>query len=209
MVRIRGVPLLSIWLELCKRTGIEEVLTHVPAHAAAVCNFLKDNTNGVQVRVIAEPQLLGSAGTLRANRDWVDSDEFFWIFYADVLNRADFSTMMQIHRRRNPAATLGLYEGADPRRCGIVTMGADGVIQEFGENPDQPVGNLAFSGLMIGTPAMLDAIPEETPVDIGFHVLPRLAGRMVGYRIDEYLIDIGTMAKYENAQRTWPGFLEV
>jgi mannose-1-phosphate guanylyltransferase len=209
MVPIKGVPLLSIWLELCKRTGIEEVLINVHAHADAVCNFLTNHTNGVQVRVVAEPQLLGSAGTLRANRDWVDSDEFFWIFYADVLNRADFSTMMQIHRRRNPAATLGLYEVPDPRRCGIVTMDTDGVIQEFVEKPDQPAGNLAFSGLMIGTPAMLDAIPEETPVDIGFHVLPRLAGRMVGYRIDEYLIDIGTMANYENAQRTGPGCVEV
>jgi mannose-1-phosphate guanylyltransferase len=209
MVPIKGVPLLSIWLELCKRTGIEEVLINVHAHADAVCDFLRNHTNDVQVRVVAEPQLLGSAGTLRANRDWVNSDEFFWIFYADVLNRADFGMMMQIHRRRNPAATLGLYEVPDPRRCGIVTMDGNGVIQEFVEKPDQPAGNLAFSGLMIGTPEMLDAIPEETPVDIGFHVLPRLAGRMMGYRIDDYLIDIGTMANYENAQRTWPGFLEV
>jgi NDP-sugar pyrophosphorylase family protein len=34
-------------------------------------------------------------------------------------------------------------------------------------------------------------------------------GRMVGYRIREYLIDIGTMENYERAQVTWPGFQEV
>lgn len=172
MVPIKGVPLLSIWLELCKRTGIDEVLINVHAHAGAVCDFLRTHTNGVRVRVVAEPELLGSAGTLRANRDWVDTDEFFWIFYADVLNRADFSAMMQIHRRRNPAATLGLYEVPDPRRCGIVTMDADGVIQEFVEKPDQPVGNLAFSGLMIGTPA--DA-GRHTQGDSGGYRIPSSA----------------------------------
>jgi mannose-1-phosphate guanylyltransferase len=208
MVPIRGVPLLSIWLQLCRRIGIEEVLINVHAHAAEVCEFLQRNTNGVRVRVVAEPKLLGSAGTLRANRDWVASDEVFWVFYADVLNRIDFGGMMQMHRRHRPAATLGLYEVPDPRRCGIVTMNESGIIIEFVEKSDHPTSNLAFSGLMIGTPDLLDVIPEKTPADIGFHVLPRLVGRMFGYRIHDYLIDIGTMENYEKAQITWPGFPE-
>jgi len=208
MVPIRGVPLLSIWLQLCERIGVEEVLINLHAHSDAVCEFLQRTTNDLRVRVVVEPQLLGSAGTLRANRDWVTSEDFFWIFYADVLNCANFRGMMEIHRQRMPAATLGLYEVPDPRRCGIVTMDEGGVIQEFVEKPSQPAGNLAFSGLMIGTPDLLDAIPEKMPADIGFHVLPQLVGRMLGYRIQDYLIDIGTMENYERAQVTWPGFPE-
>ncbi|MGA7924715.1 MAG: nucleotidyltransferase family protein [Candidatus Sulfotelmatobacter sp.] len=208
MVPIRGVPLLSIWLQLCRRIGIEEILINVHAHAATVCEFLERNTNGVRVRVVVEPQLLGSAGTLRANRDWVISDDFFWIFYADVLNRIDLGGMMRMHRRHRPAATLGVYEVPDPRRCGIVTMDKEGVIQKFVEKPRQPASNLAFSGLMIATPEVLDVIPEMTPADIGLHVLPQLVGRMLGYRIHDYLIDIGTMENYERAQVNWPGFPE-
>jgi mannose-1-phosphate guanylyltransferase len=209
MVPIQGVPLLAIWLKLCQSIGIDEVLVNVHAHAAAVCEFLARNPSGVQVRVVEEAQLLGSAGTLRANRDWVLSDDFFWVFYADVLNCANFQAMMQIHRQRRPAATLGLYEVPDPKRCGIVRMDDDGVIREFVEKPLNPAGNLAFSGLMIGTAELLSVIPEKTPADIGFHVLPRLTGRMMGYQIDDYLIDIGTMENYEKAQSTWPGCSEV
>ena len=206
MVPIRGVPLLSIWLQLCSRIGIDEVLINVHAHAAAVREFLQQNSSDVRVRVVEESELLGSAGTLRANRDWVASDDFFWIFYADVLNRVDFGGMMRMHQRHRPAATLGVYEVSDPRRCGIVTMDKNGIIREFMEKPDQPISNLAFSGLMIGTPAFLDVIPENTPADIGFHVLPQLAGRMLAYRIHDYVIDIGTMENYQRAQVTWPGF---
>lgn len=208
MVPIRGVPLLSIWLQLCQRIGIEEVLINVHAHAAAVCDFVERNPTDVRVRIVDEPQLLGSAGTLRANRHWVISDDFFWIFYADVLNRIDFAGMMELHRQRRPAATLGVYEVPDPRRCGIVTIDDSGLIKRFVEKPNRPTSNLAFSGLMIGTAALLDVIPENTPSDIGFHVLPQLTGRMLAYRIHDYLIDIGTMENYERAQVTWPGLPE-
>lgn len=205
LVPIQGVPLLSIWLHLCRCIGIDEVLINVHAHAQAVCEFLDRNPNGVKVRVVAEPQLLGSAGTLRVNRDWVSSEDFFWIFYADVLNRADFAGMMHLHRQRRPAATLGLYQVPDPRRCGIVRMDQESVIREFVEKPEKPASNLAFSGLMIGTPELLDVVPESTPADIGFHVLPQLTGRMLGFHIHDYLIDIGTMENYRHAQATWPG----
>jgi mannose-1-phosphate guanylyltransferase len=197
--------MLSIWLQMCKYFGIEEVLINLHAHAATVREFLSRNTDGPRVRVVVEDQLLGSAGTLRANREWIIADDFFWVFYADVLNRADLEGMMREHRKRRPAATLGVYEVPDPRRCGIVTANGEGVIEGFVEKPEHPAGNLAFSGLMIGTPEVLDVIPPATPADIGFHVLPRLTGRMIAYPIRDYLLDIGTIENYEKAQATWPG----
>jgi mannose-1-phosphate guanylyltransferase len=41
------------------------------------------------VRFVEETELLGSAGTLLANRSWVDDEELFWVFYSDVLNDVD------------------------------------------------------------------------------------------------------------------------
>ena len=199
LVPIQGTPLLSIWLHLCKQFGIDEVLINIHAHAAAVRDFLRENPNGVRVRVFEEEQLLGSAGTLRKNQDWIRGEEFFWIFYADVLCQADLGDMLQLHLQKKPAATLGVYEVPDPRRCGIVSMDADGMIQQFVEKPSIAIGNLAFAGVMIAL------IPESTPADMGFHVLPQLVGRMLAYPIRNYLIDIGTMENYQTAQKTWPG----
>lgn len=205
LVPIRGIPLLSIWLRMCKRFGIDEVLINVHAHAAAVSDFLRQNADGTKARVVEERELLGSAGTLRHNRDWVASDDLFWVFYADVLCRAKLRDMLQQHCRVKPAATLGVYEVSDPTRCGIVSADTDGVIQQFVEKPAMPTSNLAFSGLMIGTPEMLELIPDKTPADIGFDLLPRLTGRMLAFPIHDYLIDVGTMENYLIAQQTWPG----
>jgi mannose-1-phosphate guanylyltransferase len=205
LVPIQGVPILTIWLQLCARFGIDQVLINLHAHAALVSEYLRHNATGIRVRVVEEPQLLGSAGTLRENRHWVASDDLFWVFYADVLNRADLGAMLRLHQERRPAATLGVYEVTDPARCGIVGTDDHGVIQEFVEKPISPKGNLAFSGLIIGTNEMLNVIPSDTPADIGLHVLPHLAGRMLAFPIRDYLIDIGTMENYQRAQATWPG----
>jgi mannose-1-phosphate guanylyltransferase len=205
LVPIRGVPMLAIWLQRCRDLGIDEVLINLHSHADRVREFAASSDYGVRVRLVEENILLGSAGTLLANRSWVESEEFFWIFYADVLNQADLRAMMSLHQQRRPPATLGVYRVPDPSRCGIVRAREDGVIEEFVEKPKYPLGNLAFSGLMIGTPALLDAIPKQTPVDIGFHVLPKLKGRMLAFPIVDYLIDIGTMENYQRAQNTWPG----
>jgi mannose-1-phosphate guanylyltransferase len=205
LVPIRGTPLLSIWLRLCRQLCVDEVLINVHTHAAMVRDYLRHNANGTVTRVVEEQYLLGSAGTLRHNRDWVASDELFWVFYADVLCRMNLGNMLQLHRQKKPAATLGVYKVPDPSRCGIVAVDDDGVIQQFVEKPKMWVGDLAFSGIMIGTQEMLDVIPSDTPADIGFHVLPRLTSKMLAFPISDYLIDIGTLENYTIAQETWPG----
>lgn len=207
LVPIQGIPMLAIWLRLCKTLGIKDVLINLHAHADIVRAFLRDLADrDVCVNVAEETQLLGSGGTLRANRSWVEGEELFWVFYADVLHCADLAAMLRLHRQRKLTATLGVYEVPDPSRCGIITANSQGVIENFVEKPKLPTSNLAFSGLMIATPALLDVIPERVPSDIGFDVLPKLKNQMLAFRISDYVIDVGTMENYQRAQATWPGY---
>jgi mannose-1-phosphate guanylyltransferase len=205
LVPIRGVPMLGIWLQLCEHFGIGEVLVNLHHHAEAVAEYLAKLESPVHVHLSSEPVLLGSAGTLRANRRWVQGEDRFWIFYADVLTAADLARILALHDSRKPAATLGLYQVPDPRRCGVITFDGDGVVRDFVEKPDLPASNWAFAGIMIGTPTLLDAIPPSQPADLGFDVLPRLVGRMLACPLPEYLVDIGTMENYHAAQSNWPG----
>jgi mannose-1-phosphate guanylyltransferase len=205
LVPICGVPMLEIWLKVCSRTGIDEVLVNLHSHAEAVRTALRGRANGVQVRLVEEPTLLGSAGTLAANREWVANDPCFWVIYADVLTNADLTRMQDLHQRTKPRATLGVYRVQDPTRCGIISFDDDLTVHEFEEKPTHPKSNWAFSGIMIADPSLLDLVPPRVPSDLGFDVLPRLAGDMKAYPIEDYLIDIGTMENYKKAQSTWPG----
>lgn len=197
--------MLDIWLDLCRRHGIGEVLINTHAHSERVRDYLGAHRNGVKTTVVDEPVLLGSAGTLLANRQWVAGERCFWILYADVLTNANLDRMMQFHAERGGLATLGGYEVPDPERCGIMQVDHEGRVERFVEKPKSPIGRLAFAGLLVADAGLLDAIPGSLPADLGFDVLPRLAGRMFAYPISDYLLDIGTVANYELAQKSWPG----
>lgn len=205
LLSIQGVPILGIWLELCRRHGIDEVLVNTHSHADSVKAYLQ-HIRDVRLHIAEEETLLGSAGTVLTHRSWIGSDQEFGIFYGDVLTNTNLSAMFEFHRRSNQVVTLGVNRVADPRQCGIVTVDREGTIQEFVEKPANPSGDLAFSGVLLATSAIFDVIPRRAPADIGFDVLPKLAGRMAAYPISDYLVDIGTPASYRYAQDSWPGF---
>jgi len=206
LVPIRGVPMLKIWMEICREARINEVAINLHSHADTVRDWVNDNRNGICMHLMEEKTLLGSAGTVRMNRDWVASHPCFWILYADVLTTASFfGPMLEFHLAHQPIATLALYKVPDPSRCGVVSFDEKMIIRDFQEKPAAPKSQWAFSGVMIGSPALLEEIPARYPVDFGFEVLPRLTGQMLAYPVSEYLLDIGTMENYQAAQTSWPG----
>jgi len=205
LLPVKGVPILKIWFDLFRRHGIDEVLINLHFHGDAVRAFIEKNKGDLNVKLFAESALLGSAGTVLANKDWVERERSYWIFYADVLTTTNLDEMFRIHNERDQIATIGVYEVADPSRCGVVQTDRNGIVHDFVEKPKVPIGNLAFSGLMLGTPRLLEEIPDKYPVDFGFDVLPRIVGRTAAYRIRDFLTDIGTLETYQAAQVEWPG----
>ena len=209
LLPIQGMPLLEIWLNNCKIAGISRVLVNAHAHAGAVRDFAAKQRSGVAVTIVEEPQLLGSAGTLAENHGFVAAEKAFFVLYGDVLTNIDLKQMLQFHQQKQLAATLGIYQVPDPTRCGIVGVDGNAVVQSFVEKPARPDSNWAFSGVMIAGQGIFDLIPAERPADIGFHVLPKMVGRMAAYTVSEYLLDIGTLANYQAAQQSWPGLTRV
>jgi len=206
LVPIAGKPMLQIWFEICRSAGITEVLINLHAHAEQVRDFVARNAHDLKVTLSEEPELLGSAGTLQANRQWLGEDPEFWVLYSDVLTSLSFRNMLAQHRQKGSKVTLGVYHVDQPNRCGIITTNGDRRITAFVEKPQNPISNLAFAGIMVASAEICGLIPcDKTAPDIGYDLLPRLVGQMHAYPIGEFLIDIGTRQTYERAQREWPG----
>src|SRR5690349_5201456 len=72
LLPIRGIPMLEIWLALCRQYGITEVLVNTHAHASAVKAFVSRWRDGVRVSVVEEQELYGSASPLAVNHACVE-----------------------------------------------------------------------------------------------------------------------------------------
>jgi len=149
--------------------------------------------------------LLGSAGTLLANRDFVADDDMFLVVNADNLTDFDIGVLIDAHRAGATIATLTVFRAPRPSECGIVEV-ADGRVVGFTEKPADPPSDLANAGMYAFHPSVLEEIPEPLPRDIGFDLLPRLVGRARAVALDDaYFLDIGTLAALEKARGDWEG----
>ena len=204
MVDIDGRPLLDIWLDAFDRAGVDEVLVNLHYLPDVVTAHLADRAGTPAVRTFHEPELLGSAGTLRANRRWVDGDEMFLVCYADNLTSFDLGSLIDAHRRWRPIATLTAFHSEHPSAGGVLELGQDGRVVGFAEKPADPVSDLVNAGMYAFQPAVLDEIDSALPVDIGYHLLPRLVGRARAVPVECYFRDIGTVEAYQQARKDWP-----
>ena len=69
---------------------------------------------------VFEPELLGSAGTLAANRHWLGGDEMFLACNADNLTDFDLRSLIEAHREHGAVATLTVFHSENPSAGGVV-----------------------------------------------------------------------------------------
>jgi mannose-1-phosphate guanylyltransferase len=204
LVPIDGRPMLDIWLDALDRAGVDEVLVNLHHLPHLVRRHLADRTGPPTVSAFFEPELLGSAGTLEANRAWIGADEMFLACYADNLTDFDLRSLVQAHRENGAIATLAVFHSEHPSAGGVVELGRSGTMTSFTEKPRNPVSDLVNAGMYAFHPGVLDEIGGPPPRDVGYHLLPRLVGRAKIIPVEGYLRDIGTLAAYQQAQREWP-----
>jgi mannose-1-phosphate guanylyltransferase len=204
MVDIDGRPLLDIWLDALDRADVDEVLVNLHYLPDVVAKHVAARTGPPAVRMVFEPELLGSAGTLRANREWVEGEEMFLACYADNLTNFDLGRLIDAHRRRRPIATLTTFRSDCPSAGGVLELGADGRLTGFQEKPEQPASDLVNAGIYAFHPAVLEEIDGALPADVGHHLLPALVGRAFAIPVGCYFRDVGTVEAYHRARKEWP-----
>jgi mannose-1-phosphate guanylyltransferase len=204
MLDIDGRPLLDMWLDAFDRAGVNEVLVNLHHLPDVVRHHIAARTGPPAVRTFFEPELLGSAGTLIANREWVDGEDLFLACYADNLTDFDLRSLVQAHREYDAVATLTVFHSERPWAGGVVEIDAAGAVTGFVEKPANPVSDLTNAGMYAFHPSVLDEIEGVPPKDIGFDLLPRLVGRAQAVLVEGYFRDIGTTDAYRRAREEWP-----
>jgi mannose-1-phosphate guanylyltransferase len=204
LVPVGGRPLLHWWLRVCAGLGVREVLINTHHLAPQVVDFVRAEKTPLAVSLSHEETLLGSAGTVRANRAFVAGERDFWIFYADTLIGADLRPLADLHRARGADLTLGLFHSADPRSGGVVELGEGGRVLSFEEKPAAPKSDLVAAGAYVAGPALLKAL-DAPGSDLSRDAYPKLMGNARGFVLDP-VIDLGTPESYARAQREWSRF---
>ena len=204
LVTIGGEPLLGRWLRQLEEAGCEAVLINTHYLADQVEAFLPERPSvPMRVHTIHEPELLGTAGTLLANRSFFEGATGLLI-HADNAMAGDLQGLLDAHAARPGQCLLSMltFRTDQPRSCGIVATDARGVVTAFQEKVADPPGNCANGALYAFDPEFVEFLAgmQLAPSDFSTEVIPTLMGRIQTWHTEQPYLDIGTPQHLEAAQ---------
>ena len=208
LMPIHGRPLLEHWLRRLDAAGVTDILVNTHHLPHLVEGWLASSPWAGRVRVVREGRLLGTGGTLAANRDFAGGGPLL-LAHADNLCCADFEVFFAAHARRaqGAAMTMMSFTTDCPCSCGILELDENGVVRAFHEKVADPPGNLANAAVYVVEPEVADfaaGLGREV-VDLSTEVIPHFLGRIQSWRNDACLRDIGSVASLLAAQAEFPG----
>ncbi len=208
LVPIHGVPLLDYWFALLLRGHIERILVNTGYLADQVRAHMADSRWRDQVELVHEDCLLGTGGTVLANRSFFGGEAFL-VGHGDNLTRFDVAGFIARHRAR-PAGceiTMMTFDTDQPRSCGIVEQDHRGVVVAFHEKVENPPGHRANAAVYIFQPSVLEFLSRlgKTSIDLSTEVLPAFLGRICTFHNGDYHRDIGTMESLRLAELEFGG----
>lgn len=196
LMPINGKPLLQYWLEAAKILSIEKVLVNLHYQSEIVQSFLSRPSLKDWIQTVHEEELLGTAGTLRANERFF-SGYTILLVHADNFCQCNFKSFIHYHINLRPAntdLTMMTFDAGHPESCGIVETDHRGIVTAFHEKVANPPGRQANGAVYLLEPQVLDWIIENPEViDFSTEVIPEFIGRIATWHNPEIHIDIGNI----------------
>lgn len=203
LIPIKGKPVLEYWLDMLFNAGVEQVLVNTHYLPEQVREYCEASQWHDQIDLVHEDQLLGTAGTLRANQEYFRDTGTFFFAHADNLSIFDPAAYFAAHEARPKGCygTMMTFETDQPESCGIVKVDDAGVVSAVFEKVANPPGNLANGAVFLLESDVLDWLclhPEAA--DFCGDVVPSLLAKWYTFFNGTFHRDIGTVEAVAKAE---------
>ncbi len=188
-------PVIARIIELLKVHGVREIIVNAYHHYQKIVDYLRGGDPfGVRIEIRIEQEILGTGGGIKNTRDFWDKDPFI-VINGDILTDINLRRVYESHMERNNLITMVLHDLPIYNKVriddemNVVSIGP-------GTNID---GALAFTGIQVINPEVLDLIPENKKYSINecYKTLMDLRKPIKGYLATGHKwIDIGTIPDY-------------
>ena len=176
MVSLLGRPVLEHILLLLRRHQVTEAAVTLHYHPEAITGYFGDGSAwGMRLHYFYEDTPLGTAGGVRACRDFLGQEDFL-VISGDCVSDFDLTDCYRLHRQRQAEATLLLHRVAEPLEYGLVRTDQEGRVLAFVEKPGwgQVFTDQVNTGIYLLAPSVLDLVPEGEPFDFSKNLFPEL-----------------------------------
>ncbi|MCG6879538.1 MAG: NDP-sugar synthase [Deltaproteobacteria bacterium] len=199
LVPVGNRPIIDGTIHWLKAHGVEGIIVNAHYHLDQMRHHLDQGRPfGLKIHISEEPEILGTGGGVQKTKWFWGSDPFI-VVNGDILTDIDLKAAYRAHLKNGNLVTLVLHDSAPfnqikiNRRKDILDI-----------DPVPQPGRLAFTGIHIINPEVLDNIPADRPSCIleSYRALIRDGRPIRGYVVsNHYWRDAGTIDSYVEANR--------
>jgi mannose-1-phosphate guanylyltransferase len=204
LIRIGNYPCLYYILIKLQKLGVREIVLNTHYKPSYFSEFLNSFNSELKIKLSYEPELLGTAGTLRMHLEWLSSQNF-WVMHGDNVFDDNLMNLRQKIEESNSDiyGGLGVFKSKNHRNVGIVRKTYKGTLKNIYEKRIFKHGYLANSAIYFFKPevAPIVASLKSSENDISMHLLPKLFGYLQVVKLRGSLIDIGTPQDLAKARK--------
>lgn len=201
LMPVLNKPVMAHILNLCHKHGFDQLVANLHYRGEKISAFFSNGADyDVSLQYSWEEQLLGTAGGVRRQADFLANDTFL-VISGDVMTDIDLTALLKFHRESGAVATMAVKEVGDPSRFGIVVTETDGRVTRFQEKPARGTeqSRLANTGIYVLEPEVFNWIPPMAFFDFGNDLFPMLVAKgapVYAMHTDAYWSDGGTLGQY-------------
>jgi NDP-mannose synthase len=199
LMPVGDYPILEILLRQLKGAGITEVILAVGYLSHLIEAFFQDGSRlGLKITYSLEDQPLGTAGPISLALDRLEED--FLILNGDLLTTMRFGNLIQHHKERQAAATIGMYQRDVKIDFGVIDTDEQGRLTKYTEKPVYHF-DVSMGVNVLNKPMILPYLKPDQYLDIP-DLMMQLSqdGHPVHcYREPCYWLDIGRVDDYQVA----------
>ncbi len=199
LVPIGNRPIIDRLIQYLKGYGIREIIVNAHHHHQQVVEHLDQGRPfDIDIEVRVEPEILGTGGGIKNTEDFWDSNPFI-VINGDILTDVDLSKAVEEHRKNRNLVTLILHDCKPFNQVRI-----DNHLNIIDIAAEDRTGRLAFTGIHIIEPEILNDMPQGGPSNIidCYRGLIK-SGKPIRAHLSNghYWRDIGTIASYVLANK--------
>ena len=142
LIPVAGKPILSHIIDALQDAGFNDFVFIIGYLGDKIKEYVEENHKDVNSTFVVQNVREGIAHAIWTTKEFIENEDELIIALGDTIFDMDMKQLMKM-----PGSALGTKKVEDPRRFGVVELGADGFINRMVEKPAVPVSNLALVGI--------------------------------------------------------------
>ena len=195
LVEVKNKPVIEYLIRKLIDLNVSEIFINMHYKHELLEKFILDSNYRTKITLIYEPELLGTAGTLKSLIDVLSTEDFI-VMHADNYFQDDLKILKQKHLATNSdyLITLGTFLVLNPEKFGTFELTDDHDVIKFFEKQKDSPSKIANSAIYFMKPGIKEVVNtlNEYENDISLHVIPKLLGKIKAFELTGYFYDIGT-----------------